>query len=108
MGRLLGAPNKIACFISTMKIITTLILAAASTSFAGDCYDFINRTGGTIVATQVGKNTFFSDGRSATTLGKNTFFSDGVVATQVGKNTFISGGEPCELLRASRLLHSDE
>ncbi len=92
-----------------MKIIATLMLAAASTSFAGDCYDaFIQRTSEQIVATQVGKNTFFSDGLTATTVGKNTFFSDGVVATQVGKNTFISGGEPCELMRASRLLHSDE
>jgi hypothetical protein len=46
-----------------------------------------------LIATQVGRNTFFSDGESATTVGKNTFFSDGTVATRVGRNTFFSNGE---------------
>jgi hypothetical protein len=44
-------------------------------------------------ATNVGKNTFFSDGAAATKLGRNTFLTDGTVATEVCKNTFISGGD---------------
>ena len=61
-----------------------------------------------LIATQVGRNTFFSDGTVVTKVRRNTFFSDGTVATEVGKNTFISGGDSESLSDAAVLIFGEE